>query len=139
MLDAAREAVLGCERQPLLIGVTVLTSLDEDDLQAMGVHDTLDQHVVKLACLAHEANLDGVVCSPRDVERIRSACPGEFVLVTPGIRPPGSARGDQKRVMTPRQAIEAGATYLVIGRPITAAPDPMSALAEVQASLRTAV
>lgn len=135
MLAAAREAVLGCEPPPLLIGVTVLTSLDEGDLRSIGVGEPLDSHVVKLARLAHEASLDGVVCSPRDVERIRDACPGEFALVTPGIRPAGAAAGDQKRVMTPRQAVEAGASYLVIGRPITAASDPMAVLATVQASI----
>lgn len=135
MLAAARDAVEGCEPRPLLIAVTVLTSLDEDDLRAIGVHESLDAHVVTLARLAHAADLDGVVCSPRDVTRVRAACPGDFVLVTPGIRPPGTAPGDQKRVMTPRDAIAAGASYLVMGRPITAASDPLAALAAVHTSI----
>jgi orotidine-5'-phosphate decarboxylase len=138
MLAAAYEAVRGRDPQPLLIGVTVLTSLDTDDLRSIGVSEPLDTHVVTLARLAREARLDGVVCSPRDVEAIRRACPGEFVLVTPGIRPAGAAPGDQKRVMTPRQAVEAGASYLVVGRPIIAASDPMAALAVVQANIETA-
>ncbi len=135
MLAAARDALAGCEPRPLLIAVTVLTSLDEDDLRAIGVHESLDAHVVTLAALAREAGLDGVVCSPRDVTRVRAVCPGDFVLVTPGIRPSGTAPGDQKRVMTPRDAVAAGASYLVMGRPITAASDPLAALAAVHASI----
>ncbi|MFC7048476.1 orotidine-5'-phosphate decarboxylase [Emcibacter nanhaiensis] len=118
----AAEAV-GCPR-PIIVGVTILTSLDESDLEAVGYQNKLADQVVKLARLAKDSGLDGVVCSPLEIELIKEACGRDFKLVVPGIRPAGSATGDQKRVMTPRQAIDKGADYLVIGRPITQAEDP---------------
>jgi orotidine-5'-phosphate decarboxylase len=124
---AAHEAKrLGVAR-PRLLGVTVLTSLDKSDLAAIGVaSDTADQ-ARRLALLARDAGLDGVICSPLEVEALRAACGRDFVLMVPGIRPAGASVGDQKRVMTPRQAISLGANHLVIGRPITEAADPAAA------------
>lgn len=131
MLEAAAGALSGIEcRQPHIIGVTVLTSLNDQDLSELGVQDTSREQVVRLAHLCREAHLGGVVCSAGEVATLRKEMPGEFLLVTPGIRRPGDARGDQKRVMGPAEAIAAGADYLVVGRPITRAEDPQSALAE---------
>ena len=136
MLAAAREALapLGAER-PLLIAVTVLTSLDAEELRQVGVSDTPEGQVTRLARLARDAGLDGVVCSPREAAPLRAALGGDFRLVTPGVRPAGSARDDQKRVMTPREALAAGADYLVIGRPVTRATDPGAALASINREL----
>jgi orotidine-5'-phosphate decarboxylase len=124
---AAHEARrLGVAR-PRLLGVTVLTSLDKSDLAAIGVaSDTADQ-ARRLALLARDAGLDGVICSPLEVEALRAACGRDFVLMVPGIRPAGASVGDQKRVMTPKQAVSLGANHLVIGRPITEAADPAAA------------
>ncbi len=126
--DAADEAAakLGVAR-PVLVGVTVLTSLDGDDLSAMGVEGAVEDQVVRLASLAKESGLDGVVCSPMEVAAIRGALGDDFHLVVPGIRPKGAALGDQKRDMGPKQALDAGASTLVIGRPITQADDPAKA------------
>ena len=132
MMEAAAEAVreaaedLGVER-PLLVAVTLLTSLDEADLEAIGQRGPLDEQVLRLARLAQASGLDGVVCSPREIAALRTACGAGFTLVVPGIRPAWAASGDQKRVMTPAAALAAGADVLVIGRPITAAPDPLAA------------
>ena len=112
---------------PSVIGVTVLTSLDEGDLGAIGQSIPVAKQVVRLATLAKDAGLDGVVCSPREISLVRGACGADFKLVTPGIRPSWAVRGDQKRVMTPRDAVTAGADVIVIGRPITGADDPVSA------------
>jgi len=128
MMRAAAEAAAMTDlRRPKLLGVTVLTSLDEDDLIAVGQTVPMLDQVRRLAALAQSAGLDGVVCSPAEVAALRSDCGPDFVLMVPGIRPAGSATGDQKRVMTPRDAVEQGADYLVIGRPITQAPDPAQA------------
>lgn len=134
--DAAREtaAKAGVAR-PRLLGVTVLTSLDQGDLAAAGVSGGVEDQVVRLARLAQDSGLDGVVCSPREIAPIRRACGPDLILLVPGIRPAGAALGDQKRVMTPREAVDAGATYLVIGRPITEAPDPRAAAEEIARSL----
>lgn len=133
MLRAAVEA-RGARRTKLL-GVTVLTSLDASDLAATGQAGPVESQVRRLALLAKEAGLDGVVCSPQEVALLRQACGPGFLLVVPGIRPAGSAAGDQKRVQTPRAAIEAGADYLVIGRPITEASDPAGAARAILAEL----
>jgi orotidine-5'-phosphate decarboxylase len=131
-LDAAEgESVrLGVAR-PRMIAVTVLTSMDDGDLEAVGQQGPATDQVVRLARLTQNCGLDGVVCSPREIEAIRGACGADFTLVVPGIRPAGAAVGDQKRVMTPRQAIDAGADWLVIGRPITGAPNPVAAAREI--------
>jgi orotidine-5'-phosphate decarboxylase len=140
MLDAAREAVASAAAEegrarPLLIAVTVLTSLADGDLNALGIADTAAQHALKLARLTAERGLDGVVCSAAEAPALRAALPSAFKLVTPGIRPAGSAANDQARIITPEAAIANGADYLVIGRPITQAADPVAALAAINASL----
>lgn len=133
MMKAAKDAAVQAaaelgKAQPLVIGVTVLTSIDEatlnDDLRVGG---SVADQVVHLAKLAREAGLDGVVSSPHEIELIRAACGADFVIVTPGVRPAGADIGDQKRVMTPSEAIAKGSDYLVIGRPIIAAADPKAA------------
>lgn len=130
MLRAAKEA-LPSENPPALIGVTVLTSLDDDDLRDLGVAHTSEGQVLLLARTAKEAGLDGVVCSARELDLLRSELGENFVLVTPGIRPAWSAVGDQKRITTPEQALRDGASALVIGRPVTAAPDPAEAMRRI--------
>lgn len=113
---------------PLVLGVTVLTSITPQQLrEEIGVDRDLTEQVVKWAKLAQEAGLDGVVASPQEIRAIRQACGPEFLIVTPGVRPAGSQLNDQKRVMTPGEAIAAGASYLVVGRPITGAADPAAA------------
>lgn len=126
--DAATEASKAedCSR-PLVLGVTVLTSLAEEDLQAVGVTESTLEQVTRLALLAQQSGLDGVVCSAREVESLRKACGPDFKLVVPGIRPAWASTDDQKRIMTPSEAVSAGADYLVIGRPITGAEDPADA------------
>jgi orotidine-5'-phosphate decarboxylase len=113
---------------PLLIAVTVLTSMDGEQLAATGVGVAPAEQVLRLARLAHDNGLDGVVCSAREAERLRSRFGGGFALVTPGIRPQGAAVDDQQRIATPAAALAAGSHYLVIGRPITRSPDPLVAL-----------
>lgn len=142
MLAAARRAVdetaaRMTRKPPLLIGVTVLTSLVAGDLAAIGVAGTPGEQVLRLAKLAQGCGLDGVVCSAHEAAALRAACGERFQLVTPGIRPAGSAVQDQARVATPAEALRAGAHWLVIGRPITAAPDPAAALTSILASLST--
>ena len=140
MLTAARDAVTKTAAEegrarPLLIAITVLTSLDATDLAAIGVASTPEAQVLRLARLAQASGLDGVVCSAQEAATLRSACGPDFKLVTPGIRPAGTAVHDQIRVMTPEAAIAAGADYLVIGRAITAAADPVQALRDINATL----
>jgi orotidine-5'-phosphate decarboxylase len=134
--EAAREASedLGHEG-PWVIAVTVLTSLDEEDLAEVGQPGPVTDQVVRLARLAQDSGLDGVVCSPREIAVLRDACGPDFKLVVPGIRPSWSAVGDQKRVTTPAEALAAGADVLVIGRPITAAPDPAEAAERIVAEI----
>ena len=132
MMAAAREAMVPATK---VIGVTVLTSLDASDLADIGVAGAADAQVARLADLSRAAGLDGIVCSAHEVAARRAAW-AEGLFVIPGIRPAGNEVGDQKRVMTPREAQHAGASVLVIGRPITAAPDPAEAAAAIAASLR---
>ncbi len=132
MMQAAAKAAKSAAKShrvpvPWVIGVTVLTSLDEGDLGAIGQSIPVAKQVVRLATLAKEAGLDGVVCSPREITLVRGACGSDFKLITPGIRPSWAVRGDQKRVMTPSDAVSAGSDVIVIGRPITGADDPVSA------------
>ena len=132
MLEAAVQAVAeGAEDadvpRPQLLGVTVLTSLSDDDLREVGQSGPVADQVVRLARLARSCGLDGVVCSPREIAVLRAACGPDFVLMVPGIRPSWAAAGDQKRTMTPAEALAAGADYLVIGRPVTEAPDAAAA------------
>jgi len=140
MLVAAREAVAHTAAQgglprPLLIAVTVLTSLGAGDLAAVGIAGSPEDQVVRLAKLTQASGLDGVVCSAREAPALRKACGPAFKLVTPGIRPAGTDANDQVRVMTPEAAVAAGADYLVIGRAITGAADPAAALAAIGASI----
>ena len=121
---------------PLLIAVTVLTSMEDLDLLQIGINASPMEQVLRLAHLTQRAGLDGVVCSPQEVEILRNACGEEFKLVTPGIRPIGADFGDQRRVMTPTAAIRAGSDYLVIGRPITKANNPVEVLRSINASIR---
>jgi orotidine-5'-phosphate decarboxylase len=114
-------------RRPIMLAVTVLTSLDQDDLQRVGVEHKVADQVVRLALLTKEAGMDGVVASPHEVADIRAACGRRFVIVTPGIRPVETERNDQQRVMTPYQAIRSGVDYIVVGRPILEAKDPVQA------------
>jgi orotidine-5'-phosphate decarboxylase len=135
MMRAAREAVDRTPHRPLLIAVTVLTSHSVAELGEIGLAGDPPSEVLRLARLAQGAGLDGVVCSAQEAAALRRACGPQFCLVTPGIRPAGSAAGDQHRIVTPRAALEQGAHYLVIGRPITQAADPVGALAAIHAEI----
>lgn len=131
MMEAAREAVAQAARPPKLIAVTVLTSMAQGDLAEIGIAASPAEMVLRLAKLARDSGLDGVVCSAQEAALLRRECGKEFCLVTPGIRPADAGADDQARVMTPRAALEAGSSYLVIGRPITRAADPVSALRQI--------
>jgi orotidine-5'-phosphate decarboxylase len=136
MLTAAQEALADLRERPLLIAVTVLTSMSAEDLAEIGVADAPADQVLRLARLAQACRLDGVVCSAQEAPLLRGELGAAFRLVTPGIRPAGADSGDQRRVMTPAAAIRAGASDLVIGRPITGAPDPLVALQQIQTELQ---
>ena len=130
MMKSAKDAILshgGCK--PILIGVTVLTSISSAELSEIGIRNDLKDQVVQLAKLAYQSGLDGVVCSAEEAKLLRNSMPADFILVTPGIRREQDAAGDQKRVITPSQAIRNGSDYLVVGRPITQAASPSAALA----------
>ena len=130
MMKSAKDAILshgGCK--PILIGVTVLTSISSAELSEIGIDNDLKDQVVQLAKLAYQSGLDGVVCSAEEAKLLRNSMPADFILVTPGIRREQDAAGDQKRVITPSQAIRNGSDYLVVGRPITQAASPTAALA----------
>ncbi|HEX8551680.1 MAG TPA: orotidine-5'-phosphate decarboxylase [Abditibacteriaceae bacterium] len=131
MMRAAADAARAENATSKIIGVTVLTSHDRPSLARLGLDDEPETVVRRLALLAREAGLDGVVCSAREIAAVRAECGDDFLLVTPGIRPAGGEMGDQKRTMTPREALDAGASWLVIGRPITAASDPADAARRV--------
>lgn len=135
MMAACREALDKVGGPvPLLIGVTVLTSMEREDLAGIGLDVEPKEQVLRLAALAEKAGLDGLVCSAQEADALKRAHPG-LSLVTPGIRPAGSAQDDQRRILTPRQALERGSDYLVIGRPISQAADPATALATIVAEL----
>lgn len=131
MLEAAREAIASSARRPKLIAVTLLTSMAQDDLADIGINATPAEMVLRLATLARDSGLDGVVCSAQEAALLRKQCGADFCLVTPGIRPAQASLDDQSRVMTPQAALRAGANYLVIGRPITQAVDPLQALLDI--------
>ena len=135
MLLAAREGLERAKHTPLLIAVTILTSMDVHDLAAVGLSGTPEENVLRLATLAHLSGLDGVVCSSRETGILRDRLGPDFRLITPGIRPAGSQADDQRRVMTPAEAISAGSSYLVIGRPVTQADDPVSVLRTINSEL----
>lgn len=136
MMEASANALQQLpDQNTLLIAVTVLTSMDQSDLSEIGIDLTPEQHVKRLAALAKSSGMDGVVCSAQESQMLSSELGKDFVLVTPGIRPAGSDQGDQKRIMTPAEAMVAGSHYLVVGRPITQAADPMAVLTEVNQSL----
>lgn len=132
MMRAAKEA---CHGNTKLLAVTVLTSLDSQALAQVGYQADAALQVEKMARLTQDAGLDGVVCSAHEIKRLREVCGAEFALMVPGIRPAGADQGDQKRVMTPKYALDAGATHLVIGRPITGAKDPAAQAQEILESL----
>jgi len=135
-IDASMEvSLITGKARPLIIGVTVLTSLDQADLNMTGVTDNINDQVLRLADLAQSCGLDGVVSSPYEIAALRKHCGQDFALVVPGIRPEGVSKDDQKRTMTPAEAIKKGASYLVIGRPLTQAKDPRAAAKAILESL----
>ena len=131
MLEAAREAIASSARRPKLIAVTLLTSMAQDDLADIGINAIPAEMVLRLATMARDSGLDGVVCSAQEAALLRKHCGTDFCLVTPGIRPAQASHDEQSRVMTPQAALRAGASYLVIGRPITRAVDPLQALLDI--------
>jgi len=139
MMTTAAERLSGLSERPLLIGVTVLTSLVQEDIAEIGYTGSPADNVLRLAALAEDSGLDGVVCSPLEVALLRPERSADFKLVTPGVRPAGAGVDDQKRIMTPGDAIRSGSSYLVIGRPITAAPDPLTALEAINREIASAL
>ena len=135
MMRAAREAAGGKQSRPLLLGVTVLTSFEEATLREIGIEGSLNSRVVALARLAKTAGLDGVVCSALEAPAVRRELGPEFKILVPGVRPATAAANDQSRVATPGDAVRAGADYLVVGRPITAAANPRAAALEIVAEI----
>lgn len=131
MMRRAAETVREYQPKPIILGVTVLTSLDEQIVKELGIRREVSEQVVHLAKLAQKAGLDGVVCSPLEIEQIREACGKGFLTVVPGIRPLEAVYEDQRRVLTPRQAMRAGASFLVVGRPIIRASDPLKAVSQI--------
>jgi len=138
MMETARERLEGLSRRPHLIAVTILTSLSEADIAEVGFSGTPAENVQRLARLTRDCGLDGIVCSPVEAGLVRPELGDDFLLVTPGVRPASAAHDDQKRVMSPADALAAGSSYLVIGRPITAAPDPLASLRAIQAEIEAA-
>ncbi len=138
MLSAAREAIEAVAPRPLLLGVTVLTSHGQQDLQRLGLSGTVEQNVLNLAQAAYDAGLDGVVCSAQEAKPLRQRFGRDPVLVTPGIRLPDSERDDQNRILSPLEAVAQGADYLVIGRPVTQAADPYAVLDEINKQVASA-
>jgi len=137
MMEAALAALGNNACRPHLIAVTLLTSMDQYTFKQLGMQGSISDTVLRLAKLAENSGLDGIVCSAQEAAQLRMQHHENFQLITPGIRPENSDKGDQHRTMTPAQAIEAGSSYLVIGRPVTAANDPMQALQTIEHSLQT--
>ncbi len=135
MMEAARDRLEQRTERPLLVAVTILTSLSAEDIAEVGLHGQPADNVLRLAELANRSGMDGVVCSPREAADLRARIGGDFLLVTPGVRPQDAAVDDQRRVMTPSDAIVAGASYLVIGRPITGAAEPIEALRRINGEI----
>ena len=135
MMETAMERLQKRAERPLLIGVTILTSLSQQELAEIGYPGTPAENVSRLAALAQDSGLDGVVCSPREAAQLRSERGDDFLLITPGVRPASASLDDQTRVMTPADAIAAGSSYLVVGRPITGAADPLAALRAINAEI----
>ena len=133
MMQIARES---CPAETKILAVTILTSLDQEAIEQVGYAQDMEKQVQQMALLAKVSGLDGVVCSSHEIESIRHVCGEDFILMVPGIRPEGVGAGDQKRVMTPVQAMEKGATHLVIGRPITQSADPQKTVQEILSSLK---
>jgi len=137
MLEAAQKALANRNNKPYLIGVTLLTSFDQNDMSEIGITGSVTSRVEQLAALALEVGLDGVVCSAQEAAVLRKMGSNDFLLVTPGIRPHGELQNDQKRVVTPQVALANGASYLVIGRPITQAHDPLQMLQRIHSEIPT--
>jgi orotidine-5'-phosphate decarboxylase len=135
MMKAAADALKETDNPPLLIGVTVLTSMDESDLKELGISKSVNEQVEYLAKLAKSSGLKGVVCSAQEAKMLKAACGNDFKLMTPGIRPEGSSKDDQRRTMTPAEAVTVGVDYMVIGRPITQSPNPAQAVENILASI----
>ena len=136
MMEYALEAISQSSPETNLIAVTILTSLDDDDLSIMGIDISTKNLVSNLANLAKESGLSGVVCSSEEIKMVRETCGNNFKIIVPGIRPEGSDKDDQKRVMTPKEAIILGADHLVIGRPITDSKDPKNTVIEIVNSIK---
>ena len=139
VMKAAREAAGSSSKRPKLLAVTVLTSFDAATLREIGMAGSMEKRAVALARLAKKAGMDGVVCSAHEARAVRRACGGEFVILIPGVRPRSGATNDQSRIATPAEAIRAGTDYLVVGRPITAAPDPRSAVLAIVNEMKSAM
>lgn len=137
MMEAAADALAKRSHRPLLVGVTILTSLSQEEINEVGFSGSAAENVLHLATLAESCGIDGVVCSPRESALLRKQLGDSFLLVTPGVRPASATLDDQKRVMTPGEAISAGSSYLVVGRPITRAPDPLAALVAINDEVGT--
>jgi orotidine-5'-phosphate decarboxylase len=135
MMNAAAEAIANKNNKPLLIAVTVLTSMEQEDLAGIGLDIEPQQQVKRLAQLARQSGMDGVVSSAQEIELIKELCGKDFLTVTPGIRPTGSAAGDQRRIMTPQEAVNIGGDYLVVGRPITKSTNPKQVCLDIISSL----
>ncbi len=135
MMEAAAEALANYTEKPLLIAVTVLTSMSQEDLNELGIQLTPAEQAMKLARLTQSSGLDGVVCSAQEASMMREALGGDFKLISPGIRPAGSNSDDQRRIMTPQDALKAGSHYLVIGRPITQSDNPLGVLRTINSDI----
>ena len=137
MMAAAREALNEFSNPPLLIAVTVLTNLSSEDLEAIGIHVSVEEQVKRLVLLAAKSGMDGVVCSPMETTMIKKLAIKDFILVTPGVRPLDSSMDDQTRTQTPAQAIKNGSDYLVIGRPITRSKEPLETIKSINSEIFT--